>query len=139
MRAVTVGTTFAGFSVNSGNGVLTAWPGRLLMRASSFPLAYVTDSQGRFPPPPSATDSFALSPQLGSADPCQRQSFRVRPDYCHWMACYIRTSSFILWLTASISGSGAYRISGSGSTSTLTPVSSARLSLPVATFPLAVV
>ena len=41
------GTTFAGFSVNTGTGVLTALAGSPFNSGSS-PMAYATDSQGRF-------------------------------------------------------------------------------------------
>ena len=41
------GSTFAGFSVNPGTGVLTALAGSPFDSGAQFPVAYATDSQGR--------------------------------------------------------------------------------------------
>jgi hypothetical protein len=113
--------SFAGFSVNSGNGVLTPLPGSAF-NAALNPVAYATDSQGRLfmatvsdqalrifttssgVPTPVSGNPFASGltlPIKGMLHP-NEQFYFVADEADNLL--------------------GSYRISGAGSTSTLAPV-----------------
>ena len=116
------GTVIAGFSVNPSSGVLTPLPGSPFPAGGTSTIAYAMDSAGRFFGVDNAfnirvftTSSGVLSPVTGNPFPSgltQRRFGLIHPN-----------GDFYIVAGNSGNNVGVYRISGSGSGTTVAPVS----------------
>ena len=122
------GNNFAGFSVNSGTGVLTALAGSPFASGSTFPLAYATDSSGRlflanFSAGVRAFTTSAGIPAAVSGNPFTSSLTGAVDGGVH------PNGNFYAVSDRSANSVGSYQIAGSGASTTLTLVGSPVVSL----------
>ena len=114
--------SFAGFSVNSGNGVLTSLPGSAF-NAAQDPVAYTTDSQGRLLMATVSDQALRIfTTSSGVPTPVNGNPF------ASGLTLPIKgmlhpNEQFYFVADEADNLVGSYRISGAGSTSTLAAVS----------------
>jgi hypothetical protein len=125
------GALFAGFSVNPGNGVLTALAGSPFNAGSDNPYAYATDSQGRLFSALNGTSNllaFTTASGIPSAvtgNPFASGLFNAISSVLHPNEQYY----FALGFDSPSSMIGSYRVGGSGAGTTLTPVAGSPFSV----------
>jgi 6-phosphogluconolactonase (cycloisomerase 2 family) len=116
------GTTFAGFSVDAGSGVLTALPGSPFNSGAANPISYAMDNIGRLFTFSSVdtiniftTASGVPSPVMGNPFPpggmTQRRDALIHPN-----------QNFYIVSGNSGNNVGVFQIGGAGANTTLTPV-----------------
>ena len=115
---------FSGFSVNPGNGVLTALAGSPFNAGVNNPNAYATDSQGRLFSASNASSTLvALTtasgiPSAVTGNPFASGLFNAISSVLHPNEQYY----LVLGADSPSSLIGSYRVGGSGAGTTLTPV-----------------
>jgi hypothetical protein len=125
------GALFSGFSVNPGNGVLTALAGSPFDAGGNNPYAYATDSQGRlFSARNGGTSLLAFTTASGIPSAVTGNPFAsgignavvglLHPNEQYYLALSPNSPSSLI---------GSYRVGGSGAGTTLTPVTGSPFSI----------
>lgn len=119
------GNNFAGFSVNSGTGVLTALAGSPFPSGDTFPLAYATDSAGRlFLANFSANRLRAFTTVSGVPSGVTGNPFTSGVTNASDGVLHPNGNFYVVSDRSANNRVGSFQIAGSGASTTLTPVGS---------------